>query len=58
MKIMMYDKASGLKNINLDNCVERFNLFSPEKKTGNDGIYDELLQMCKQLLSLNAITQE
>ena len=58
MKIMMYDKASGLKNINPDNFVERFNLVSPEKKTGHDGIYDELLKMCKQLFSINVITQE
>ena len=49
----------GLKsNPNPINLIERLELLILEKKAGNDGLYDEMLDISKQLLSLNIINHE
>ena len=50
--------GSGLRNPNPNNLVERLELFILETKAGHDGLYDEMLNISKQLLSLNIIIQE
>ena len=41
------------------NClVERLELLILELKAGHDGLYDEMLDISKQLLSMNIIYQE
>ena len=44
-------------NGNPNNLVERLELLILETKTGHDGLYDEMLDISKQLLSMNIINQ-
>ena len=44
-------------NGNPNNLVERLELLIPETKAGHDGLYDEMLDISKQLLSMNIIHQ-
>ena len=44
-------------NGNPNNLVERLELLILETKTGHDGLYDEMLDKSKQLLSMNIINQ-
>ena len=44
-------------NVNPNNLVERLELLILETKTGHDGLYDEMLDISKQLLSMNIINQ-
>ena len=49
----------GLKsNPNPNNLIERLELLILETKAGHDGLYDEMLDISKQLLSLNIINHE
>ena len=48
--------GSGL-NGNPNNLVERLELLKLETKAGDDGLYDEMLDISKQLLSMNIINQ-
>ena len=49
----------GLKsNPKPNNLVERLELLILETKAGHDGLYDEMLDISKQLLSINIINQE
>ena len=41
-----------------NNLVERLELPILETKAGYDGLYDEMLNISKQLLSMNIINQE
>ena len=51
--------SRGLNNNpNPNNSVERLELIKLETKTGHDGLYDEMLDISKQLLSMNIINQE
>ena len=43
---------------NPNNLVERLELLILEAKAGHDGLYDEMLDISKQLLSMNIINQE
>ena len=43
---------------NPNNLVERLELLILETKAGHDGLYDEMLDISKQLLSMNIIDQE
>ena len=45
-------------NPNPSNLVERLELLILETKTGHDGLYDEMLDISKQLLSMSIINQE
>ena len=45
-------------NPNPNNLVEKLELLILETKTGHDGLYDEMLDISKQLLSMNIINQE
>ena len=45
-------------NPNPNNLVERLELLILETKAGHDGLYDEMLDISKQLLSMNIINQE
>ena len=45
-------------NGNPNNLAERLELLILETKAGHDGLYDEMLDMSKQLLSMNIINQE
>ena len=45
-------------NGNPNNLVERLELLILETKAGHDGLYDELLDISKQLLSMNIINQD
>ena len=47
----------GLKS-NPNSLVERLELLILETKAGHDGLYDEMLDISKQLLSINIINQE
>ena len=42
----------------LNGLVERPDLLILETKSGHDGLYDEMLDIAKQLLSMNNINQE
>ena len=41
-----------------NNLIERLELLILETKTGHDGLYDEMLDISEQLLSMNFINQE
>ena len=41
-----------------NNLIERLELLILETKAGYDGLYDEMLDISKQLLSINIINQE
>ena len=41
-----------------NSLIERLDLLTLETKTGHDGLYDEMLDISKQLLSMNIINQE
>ena len=43
---------------NPNNLIERLELLKLETKAGHDGLYDEMLDISKQLLSMNIINQE
>ena len=45
-------------NGNSNNLVERLELLILETKAGHDGLYDEMLDISKQLLSMNIINHE
>ena len=45
-------------NPNPNNLVERLELLILETKAGHDGLYDEMLDISKQLLSMKIINQE
>ena len=51
-------EASGLSKTDPNNLVERLELLIIEIKAGHDGLYDEMLDISKQLLSINIINQE
>ena len=51
-------KASGLSKTDPNNLIERLELLILETKAGHDGLYDEMLDISKQLLSMNIINQE
>ena len=59
-------EASGLtktdpnnqRSCHLNGLVERLELLILETKAGHDGLYDEMLDISKQLLSINIINQE
>ena len=51
-------QASGLTKTDPNNLVERLELLILETKAGHDGLYDEMLDISKQLLSTNIINQE
>ena len=41
-----------------DSLIERLELLILEPKTGHDGLYDEMLNVSKQILSMNISNQE
>ena len=45
-------------NGNPNSLIERLELLILETKAGHDGLYDEMLDISKQLLSMNVINQE
>ena len=51
-------EASGLSKADPKNLVEILELLILETKAGHDGLYDEMLDISKQLLSMNIINQE
>ena len=51
-------EASVLRNPNPNNLVERLKLLILETKAGHDGLYDGMLNISKQLLSINIIIKE
>ena len=51
-------KASGLTKTDPNSLIERLELLILETKSGHDGLYDEILDISKQLLSMNIINQE
>ena len=46
------------RSCHLNGLVERLELLILETKAGHDGLYDEMLDISKQLLSMNIIIQE
>ena len=58
--------ASGLSKgpwpwspkVNPNNLIEKLELLIRETKTGQDALYDEMLNISKQLLPMNIINQE
>ena len=51
-------KASGLTKTDPNNLIERLEILILELKAGHDGLYDEMLDISKQLLSISIINQE
>ena len=51
-------KASALTKTDPNNQVEKLKLLILETKAGHDGLYDEMLDISKQLLSMNNFNQE
>ena len=51
-------KASGLSKANPDNLIERPELLILETKTSDNGLYDELFKISKQLLLMRIINQK
>ena len=51
-------EASGLSKANPNSLIERLELLILETKAGHDGLYDEMLDISKQLLSMNFFNQE
>ena len=51
-------EASGLSKADPNNLIERLELLILEAEARHDGLYDELLDISKQLLSINIINQE
>ena len=51
-------EASGLSKADADKLIERLEILIPETKAGLDGLYDEMLDKSKQLLSMNNMNQE
>ena len=51
-------EASGVSKANPNNLIERLELLILETKAGHDGLYDEMLDISKLLLSMNIINQE
>ena len=45
-------------NPDLNSLIERLELLILETKAGHDGLYDEMLDTSKQLLSMNIINQD
>ena len=45
-------------NPNPNSLIERLELLILETKAGHDGLYDEMLDISKQLLSMNFINQD
>ena len=46
------------RSCHLNGLIERLELLILETKAGHDGLYDEMLDISKQLLSMNIINQE
>ena len=51
-------EASDLNSIDPNSLIERLELLILETKAGQDGLYDEMLDISKQLLTMNIINQE
>ena len=51
-------EASGLSKADPNNLIERLELLILETKAVHDGLYDEMLDISKQLLSMIIINQE
>ena len=51
-------EASGHSKADPNNLIERLELLILETKAGHDGLYDEMLDISKQLLSMNIINKE
>ena len=51
-------EASGLSKANPNRLIERLELLIQETKAGKDGLYDEMLDISRQLLSMDIINQE
>ena len=49
---------SNQRSCHLNGLVERLELLILETKAGHDGLFDEMLDISKQLLSMNFINQE
>ena len=54
-----YVYVSGLNSkANPNSLIERLELLILDTKAGHDGLYDEMLDISKKLLSMNIINQE
>ena len=51
-------EGSGLSKADPHDLIERLELLILETKAGHDGLYDEMLDISKKLLSMNIINQE
>ena len=45
-------------NSNPNNLVERLELLILDRKAGHDGLYDEMLDISKQLISMNIFNHQ
>ena len=50
--------SNNQRSCHLNVLVERLELSILESKAGHDGLYDEMLDISKQQLSMNIINQE
>ena len=51
-------EASGLRNPNPNSLLERIELLILETKPGHDGLNDEMVNISKQILSMNIFNQK
>ena len=52
------DNPNNQRSCHLNGLVERLEILILETKAGHDGLYDEMLDISKQLLSMNIINQD
>ena len=58
IKDNVFGRGLNSSNPNPNNLVERLELLILETKAGHDGLYDEMLDISKQLFSMSIINQE
>ena len=51
-------EARGLGKVNPNSLIGKLELLTLETKAVHDGLYDDILNLSKQLLSMNIISQE
>ena len=55
---MMYMVGGLNRNPDSNSLIEKLELLILETKAGHDGLYDEMLDVSQQLLTMNIINQE
>ena len=57
-KLLNFNQQSCDHYVDPNSSIERLGLLILETKAGHDGLYNKMLDISKQLLSMNIINQE